>query len=192
MTNVRQIGEDLKFVRDAVDRRQRDRQRDAGWLIYWVWAVYVLVGYCLIDRRPAAAGWFFMIGGFVGGMLSWWIARRVRSVVGEIDRAIARTDMLHWLGGMVVAYATIILLAIMIPPLRGEAGSQVFVALFGLVYFFWGVHRQRAFLWLGLVLIVGGACVTLIPHYRWSCLGAIIAGGLIATSIIHKPMAQSR
>lgn len=187
MTNVQQIGEDLKFVREAVDRRGASEQFNSAWLIYWVWAVYVLVGYILIDLSPPVAGWFFMIAGIAGGFVSWRIAKRHAAVVGEVDRVAARTEMLHWPGGMVVSYASALGLATVIPALRGEAGSQVFVVLIGMVYYFWGVHRERAFRWLGIVLIVGGICVSLIPHFRWTCLGVVIAGGLIATSFIHRP-----
>lgn len=187
MSSVQEMSDDLRFVRDVVQRHAADEKQHSAWQIYWVWAAYVLVGYVLIDHNPTAAAWFFMIGGIAGGLFSWWFAARLARREGEIDRTRGRTDMLHWFGGMVVAYLSTVALAVVIPALRGEAGSQVFVVLIGMVYFFWGVHRERAFRTLGLVLIAGAVCISFIAHYRWTCLGVVISAGLVATSFLHKP-----
>src|SRR4051812_2018639 len=61
VTEINQLHDDLRFVRDAVARGDSPQRGPAA--IYVVWAVYVLVGYTLLDFYPTAAGWFFLAGG---------------------------------------------------------------------------------------------------------------------------------
>jgi hypothetical protein len=70
-------------------------------------------------------------------------------------------------------------LVMVIPPLRGFYGSQVLVVMIGLMYFFAGVHFDGHFLWLGPLLVAGGILVGFIPVYPWTCLGTVIAVGLV-------------
>lgn len=178
MEDVRQIGEDLRFVREAVVRRERER-RGAPVLAY-LWAAYVLIGYALLDVNPRSAGMFFAIAGFACGILSWIIGKWYAKRQGQSDRAMAIRATAHFFGGILLAWVFCIALAVVIEPLRGTKGSQVFVVMIGLVYFLWGVNQDRYFLFLGPVLMLGGVLVGLIPHYGWTSLGAVIAVGLIA------------
>ena len=60
MTEIHQLHDDLRFVREAVSRGDSPRRPAA---IYVVWAVYVLVGYTLIDLYPPPrAGSFWSAG----------------------------------------------------------------------------------------------------------------------------------
>ncbi|HEV8292622.1 MAG TPA: hypothetical protein VGP94_11895, partial [Tepidisphaeraceae bacterium] len=137
MTDIKQIHDDLKFVREAVDRH--DRQPPRALTIYWVWAVYVLGGYTLLDFSPRAASWFFMIGGIAGGIISSIIGRRASQQAGEIERAQGRREGLHWILGILLAIASTIALAIVIP-LPGQVAGQLVAVMIGLVYFLAGVH----------------------------------------------------
>lgn len=184
MEDVRQMGEDLRFVRQAV--ALQDCGRGGAPALNRLWAVYVLVGYALIDIDPPAAGVFFAAGGLVGGILSWWIAKRYARRTGESDRAMGVRALAHFGGGIAIAWAFCIALAIFIEPLRGPKGSQVFVVMIGLIYFLWGVHVERYYLVLGPVLMIGGVLVGLVPHYGWTSLGAVIALGLIAPTFVHR------
>jgi hypothetical protein len=182
MSDVEQLRDDLHFVRSAVARRERT---DTGpSLILYVWAAYVVIGYTLIDVRPSLAGPFLGIGGIVGGLLSWWIGRRYSRESGEWDRATATKGMLHFGGGIILGFIFTVSLGAVIGSLRGLQGSQVFVVMIGLVYFLWGVHYQRYFMLLGLVVMTGGVVVGLIPHYGWTMLGLVIALGLILPTIV--------
>jgi hypothetical protein len=189
MTDIRQMNEDLRFVREVVTRRDAPARRPV--LIYWVWAVYVLVGYTLIDLSPRTAGWFFLVGGVLGGVASALIARRAAREAGEYDRAEARRSLLHWACGGILAVATPFALAAVIPALRGPAGGQLIAVNFGLVYFLAGVHFDRNFLWLGLVLIAGGVLVGLAPRYGWTTLGVIIALGLVVPTLFPQRRAPA-
>jgi len=154
MSEVQQIREDLQFVRNAVARRERTDTRAP--LILYLWAAYIVIGYTLMDFRIQYAGLFFGIGGMVGGILSWIIGRSYSRSSGEIDRASAFKATLPFGGGIMIACFFTIMLTMQIETLRGTRGSQVFVVMIGLVYFLWGVHYQRYFIFLGLVVMAGG------------------------------------
>jgi len=181
MTEIHQVHEDLKFVRQAVTRH--DRQPRSMPLIYYVWAIYVLVGYTMLDFAPRMAGWWFLVAGIVGGVLSTVLARRAAKLHGEYDRGEARRSALHWAGGILLAIGSAIALAAVIPALRGTAMGQLIVVMIGLVYFLSGVHYDPNFLWLGPVLIVGGVLVGLAPRYGWTSLGVVIALGLVVPTL---------
>jgi hypothetical protein len=184
MTDIKQMHDDLKFVREAVSRH--DRQPPRAVTIYWIWAVYVLVGYTMLDVARDYAGWFFMIGGIVGGIISAIIGKRAAQQAGEIAREDARREALHWLGGIVLIFAGVFGLATVIPALRGPAGGQVIAVMFGLLYFLNGVHFDRNFLWLGPVLMAGGILVAMIPRYGWTGLGVVVALGLIVPTLFPR------
>ena len=84
MDSVAKLQQDLHFVRETVVRREKNRAPAA---ILYLWAVYVLVGYAMIDFAPKYCNWFFMIGGIAGGVLSGWLGRRQARREGERDRA---------------------------------------------------------------------------------------------------------
>lgn len=183
MSDVQQIHEDLRYVRQAVARREQAAVGPRS--IYWVWAVYVLIGYTMTDFDPRAAGWFFMAGGIVGGVVSWQLGKRWALRRGESDMSMAYRSMLHWAGGIGLAVICSLSLAAVIPPLREHAYSgQVLVVLIGMDYFLAGVHFDRNFLWLGPVLMAGGILVGLVPHYGWTSLGVVIALGLTIPTLI--------
>jgi len=189
MTDIKQIHDDLKFVREAVDRH--DRQPPRALTIYWVWAVYVLVGYTLIDLSPRSANWFFLIGGIAGAIISAIIGRRASQQAGEIARADGRREGLHWILGVLLAIASTIALAIVLK-LPGQIAGQLVVVMIGLVYFLAGVHFDRNFLWLGPILMAGGVVVGLIPRYGWTSLGIIVALGLaLPTLFPRRPLPAS-
>src|SRR5882672_145610 len=156
MTDIKQMHEDLKFVREAVDRHDREPPRAVS--IYYLWALYVLVGYTMLDFSPRYAGWFFLIAGVVGGIISTIIGKRASRRAGEIARQEGRREALHWIGGILLAIAAAIALALLLP-LPGPAAGQLIAVMIGLVYFLAGVHFDRNFLWLGPLLMAGGILV---------------------------------
>ena len=183
MTQPNQIQDDLSFVRDAVARRDRSPMVFSA--PYYCWAVYVLIGYCLLDINQHWANWFFLLAWFPTGVASgiarhFWIRRH-----GEIDAALSRRAKLHFMVGGLLAVAAVIGLACCVPSFRGPVTGQVSVVLFGMIYFLAGVHLDRSFLWLGPVMIVGGIAVGFVPHYGWTALGVVIAGGLCAAAMIN-------
>ena len=189
MSEIQNIGEDLRFVRQVVSRRQTTEHGPSMLLV--IWAVYVVIGYTLIDFVPQAAGWFFAIGGAVGGILSWWLGKRYSLRYGELDRTMAIRSTAHFMGGILIAWVFCMGLAVVIPALRGNAGGQVFVVMIGLVYFLWGVHYQRYFAFLGAVVMLGGVLVGLIPRFGWTGLGIVISLGLLVPAFVHTRRADA-
>jgi hypothetical protein len=183
MTQPNQLQDDLSFVRDVVARR--DRSPLVFSTPYYIWAVYVLIGYCLLDVNAHWANWFFLLAWFPAGAATgiakhFWIRKH-----GEVDAVMSRKHKLHFQVGGMLAVAAVIGLACCAPGFRGEITGQVCVILFGMIYFLAGVHLDRSFLWLGPVLIVGGIVVGFVPHYGWSALGVVISGGLCAAAMIN-------
>ena len=189
MTNPQQLQQDLQFVRAAVVRREHGRRGPA--VINYIWAIYVLVGYTLMDHNMAAAGWFMMIGGIVGGVLSSIAGKHDSQRRGEHDADAARRPFLHFFAGIMLAIVATAALAAVIPDLRGTRGSQVLVVMIGIIYFLAGVHFERYFLWLGPVLIVGGVLVGFIHQNAWTLLGAVIAVGLIIPTLFTPKTSQA-
>ncbi len=181
MSDVQQIGQDLQFVRSAVTRGERENFGPP--LILYVWALYVMVGYTLIDFRPQYSGPFLAIGGIVGGIVSWMIGRSYARKIGQSDMAMAIKALLHFGGGIMLCVAFAIGLSEMAAPLRPYSG-QLIVGPIGLLYFLCGVHYQRYFLFLGVVVMAGGVLVGLVPHFGWTILGAVIALGLILPTLV--------
>jgi hypothetical protein len=180
-SDVQQIGKDLEFVRNAMSRRERP---DLGPpLIFYLWAVYVIVGYSLLDFRPLYAGPFFGIGGMVGGVLSWVIGKRYSYRTGKWDRELAIRGMLHMFGGIMLSVGFVVALATVAPGFRSYTG-QVTVGLIGLAYYLWGVHFHRYFMLLGVVVMAGGAIVGTVPHFGWTALGMVISLGLILPTFV--------
>lgn len=190
--DIRQLSEDLSFVRTAVETRGKVNPAEAR-LVYGYWALYVLCGYFLIDVVPKYAGAFFMVGGILGGFVSWAVGKHIARKYGEFtSREDNRRASLHWIGGMLLAISASIALAVTIPALRGPAGSQVLLAMIGLVYYFWGVYVDRNFLWLGPVLLAGAIAVRFIPSYPWTWVGAVIALGLVVPTFLTRVPATNQ
>ena len=189
-TDLHQLSDDLRFVRHAVEARGKVIPAEAR-ITYAYWALYVLVGYFLIDVAPNwAAQVFFAAGGFLGGLASWAMGKHLAKKYGQVSRTDNRRSALHWAGGMIFAVIGCGLLAMVIPALRGPAGSQVLLVMIGLVYFFWGVYFDRNFLWLGPVLMICGIAVGFIPYYPWTCVGAVIALGLVVPTFFPRVASQ--
>jgi hypothetical protein len=184
--SAEQIQEDLRFVRAAVERREKPPLQANG--VYYYWAAYVLVGYFLIDAAPAAANWWFLVGMFPGFAISAIFGRRAMMRSGESDPQVGRRYALHWMGGVILAVVSSVVLANVLG-LRGQAGGQLCVAMIGMVYFLAGVHFNRAFIVLGLVMLAGAAVVGYVPHYGWTMLGVVIAAGLVVPTFFTKKSA---
>ena len=176
MTQIDQVQEDLSFIRQALARRSQ--RKWGGEAVYLVWAVYVLIGYVLLDMNPKYADLFFLIGLVPFGAVSQGIARRGEQKMGNVDVAEQRRATLHWVGGGMLVLLTGVAVQLMIPSLRNIHGGQIFVILCGLFYFLSGVHYDGHFLWIGPLLIVGGLCVQYVPVLPWTCLGLMIAAAL--------------
>src|SRR5437867_282864 len=136
MTSVDQVGQDLQFVKDALDKRHTKHRMPSAIGVFW--AGYVLVGYPILDFNPKVGGMFLMIAGILGGILSGWIGRRQAQRLGERDRADGRREALHW-ASLCIALTAVITLSV-IQHVAGNVMGQYITLTVGLVYFLAGVH----------------------------------------------------
>src|SRR5258707_1963686 len=175
MSQAQQATEDLQFVRQAVDRRERSRNIPTP--IAWIVAIYVLVGYALVDINPIWASWFFASAGVAMGVVFPLIGRRMSRQEGEFDRAEVVRLNLHW-GSILLAIIGVIALGV-VRHVDGQTIGQFIALTIGLIYFLGGVHFDRNLLWLGPLLMAGAIAITYVPHYGWTALGALVALGLV-------------
>jgi hypothetical protein len=181
MDDIQQVRDDLNFVRGVITRRSPGL--DGIPIIYYCSAVYVLIGYFLLDVNTTWANWYFIIAAIVGTLVLRLYFGPAKLRAGEIDRVRYRQNVLHWAVGIWGSMIATTALACVVPALRGPTGGQVAVLLIGMVYFMWGIYRDRSFLLLGPLLMAGGVVVGLIPHYPWTCLGALGALGLMTAGL---------
>jgi hypothetical protein len=175
MSQAQQATDDLRFVRQAVDRRERSRSMPA--FVAWIVAIYVLVGYTLLDVNPNWASLFFLVGGLAMAVIFPILGRRMSRQEGEFDRAEVIRINLHWLS-ILLAIAGVIGLGIA-RHVDGQTIGQFIALTIGLIYFLGGVHFDRNLLWLGPLLMAGAIAITYVPHYGWTALGALVALGLV-------------
>jgi hypothetical protein len=183
MSKVDQIGEDLRFVSQAVNRQKRGFELVCG-SVYYVWAAYIAIGYTLIDVDYRAANWFFALAWIPGALVTAWVAKYWRERVGEKNYQLIRRAQLHWFVGSLLCCAAVIGLACTQPAIRGVPTGQISVLLFGILWFTAGIHLDRTFLVLGPLFMVGGIFVGMVPHHGWTILGWLAALGLVIAGIL--------
>src|SRR5260221_1963479 len=174
MSQAQQLHDDLQYVRQAVVRRENRHQIPPS--IAWVVAVYVGVGYTLLDVNPNWGGLFLAIGGLALGVICPILGRREGRRTGEYDRAEVIKINLHW-ASILLGIAGVVALA-MSRGLQGQVVGQYIALTIGLIYFLSGVHFDRNFLWSGPLLMAGSVAISYVPRYGWTSLGLLVALGL--------------
>lgn len=154
--------------------------------IFYYWGIYVLIGFPMVNFLPQYSALFFGIGTLVGIVFSGITARLHFARVGEVDVGERIRGGIHWVMGMVVAVAVPIILANM-KMISGDAAGQFSCILVGVVYLMAGIHIDRPFFWMGLLLIVGGTCLGLVPGYGWTVLGVLLGVSLLVTGMLGTP-----
>jgi len=106
MTELEQIGGDLRFVRGALASSERPQSPAA---LYFFWAAAVLVGFALVDFRQALVGPYWAVTGPAGFVASAYMGWRHARHTGQVSAADGRRHLLHW-GGMLLAIALALLM----------------------------------------------------------------------------------
>lgn len=174
MNHTDRLQQDLDYLSRAV----RHHERPVGTpSIYFLWAAIVLVGFALPDFAPHRAGLFWLVAGFGGGLLSWWLGARDARATGVIDEELGRRYGYHWL----IAGAGFLLAALPLLLGRAPASSAVstFMLITGLAYAYAGLHLNRPILWSGVLMLAAyGVMVVARPPYAWTVSGVVIAASL--------------
>lgn len=174
------IESDIVYVKDLVKKSDCYSTPTS---IYFLWAILVLVGFSLIDFEPKWVGFYWMIAGPAGGLLSGYLGRRAGINKGQLDREIGIRHALHW-SGMLVVIGLAVILAVK-GLIQGSVLSQVILLLVALGWWTAGVHFDRTFLWLGGVMMLGFIATLIFSRFAWTAMGILIAAALIGIAI-HK------
>ncbi len=174
MTHPDQLRDDLRYIANTLHRRERMLGTPS---IYFLWAAIILVGFTLPDIAPHRAGWYWLVAGIGGGLLSMWLGDRDDRNRGDHDREAGRRFGLHWaIGGAAYLLLALPMATGRIPP---QEASQYFLFLTGLLYALAGLHLLRPMLLPGLVMMASFALMMLWrPPYTWTITGVLIAASL--------------
>ncbi len=172
---------DLAYIASAIRRRSACA---TPWPVAVMYAVYVAVGYGLIDWRPQYASLWFLVAGCVLGGASWWVGKHWDAREGDHDSARDTRLMLHW-GSIFLALGGFIAIANM-QHMQGIATAQITTLIIGLVYYLAGAHFDRRYIPLGLMFMVGAVAGGLVDHWVWTATGLSVGIGLILLAFLPR------
>ena len=181
MNNKQQLTEDIAYVRAAAERSASVHIP----AIYLIWAVLCLCGFTLVDLVGPGSAWigiYWMVGGPVGGGLTWWLARRAGREVGQADRREGRRWVFHFLGFACTGLLVFGLVAT--GQLTWPGASSTWILLLALTYFLAGLHLERRMLPIGLLLGVGYLITLALPSYGFTVAGVLAATALAAQAFL--------
>lgn len=183
--NDNQIRDDLEYVRSVVHRAEG---RDNPASIYFLWAVISFFGYAIIDFDPEKTGFYWMVAGPLGGILSGILGMRSARRAGQVSDQGGRADSLHWTG----LFVAILLLIPLAATRRLDLMDLPRVILLFVAFAYWtaGVHVDRRMLPVAAVMagLYGFTVWARDLPYLWT----ITAGGLAASLAITGMFAAAR
>jgi hypothetical protein len=178
MDHLERLHGDLSFVRDAVDASTQSKSPST---LYFVWAGIVAIGFSLIDFRPEAVPTYWVVAGPAGFLMSAYLGWRHARRVGQASSADGKRHVLHW-GAVLLAIALAVFLGVM-GALPSNTLHTVILLVLALGYFTAGLHLDRSFLWVGLLMGAGSIVVTFVSAYAWTGLGVALAVSLTIAGI---------
>jgi hypothetical protein len=178
MDHLERLRGDLSFVRDAVDSSTRSKSPSA---LYFVWAVIGGIGFALVDFRADLVPTFWTVAGPAGFLLSAYLGWRHGRNVGQASSADGKRHLLHW-GAVLLAVALAVFLGVT-NSFPSNALHAVILLVLALGYFTAGLHLDRAFLSVGVLMAAGAIVVTVVSAYAWTGLGIALAVSLVVAGI---------
>jgi len=188
MTNDKQVHDDLSYVRSVVHRAEGSFGNPAT--TYFLWAAITFFGFAIIDFAPEKTGFYWMIAGPVGGVLSGILGYRAGRALGQSSEREGRIQAMHWTGLMAAILLLVPLVATRVVAV--DDFPRLTLLLIGLAYYLAGVHTDRRFIPLGFVL---AGCYLLsvfardLP-YLWTINAAIVAASLAAAGLFAAACAR--
>src|SRR5436190_4879920 len=179
MEELKQLESDLGYVREVVRKSEHDRSPA---VVYLLWAAITLAGFALVDFAPKRVGFFWLVAGPMGGLISAWLGRRQSVRRGQVRREEGIRWGLHW-GGMMAAILLAVPLAVT-GVIQARGFGNVILLVVALTYFLAGVHLERPLAWIGALIAVGYIALFFIPAYGWTFVGVLVAAALAATPMI--------
>lgn len=176
MTNTT-IQSDIGFVKDLVSKAKAPSTPGS---VYALWAVLVAVGFTMVDFAPMWVGFYWMIAGPGGGLLSGYLGSKAGIKRGQIDREVGIQHALHW-SGMLVVTGLAVLLAVK-GLVHGQVISQIILLIVALGWWSAGVLFDRAFLYLGGIMMLGFIATLFISKYAWTGMGILMMIALFSVA----------
>ncbi|MYE12495.1 MAG: hypothetical protein F4X99_12730 [Gammaproteobacteria bacterium] len=177
MTETASIGDDIAYVRAAAERSQPPHVP----AIYLIWAAVAVSGFALVDLvGPGSSllGIYWTIAGPVGCALTWWLAARAGSHVGQADRRTGKRWAGHFLGFFAVGVLGMGLVAS--GQLDWSGVSSLWILILALTYFLAGLHLERRLMPVGIVLAVGYVFTLYLPEYGFTTAGVMVGMAFVA------------
>lgn len=180
MTDDKTLHDDLSYVRTVLHRAEAG---DNPAVIYFLWAAISFIGFAMIDFFPRMTGFYWMIAGPAGGVLSAFLGYRTGRALGQTSRREGRMHGLHWSGLM----AAILLLVPLVATGQLAPGGmpRLILLIVALSYFMAGVHLDRRLLWVGLAL--GGCYLFTVFEvdlpYLWTITAALLSASLVIAGL---------
>lgn len=178
MDQLERLHGDLSFVRDAVDASTQSKSPSA---LYFVWAAIVAIGFSLIDLRPDAVPEYWVVAGPAGFLVSAYLGWRHARQIGQASSTDGRRHLLHW-GAVLVAIALAVVAGVSGAWPSATLHTAILLVL-AIGYFTAGLHLDRFFLWVGLLIGAGSIVVTFVSAYAWTGLGIALAVSLTIAGI---------
>jgi hypothetical protein len=181
MADERNLHEDFSYVRDVLDRAQGEARNSAS--IYFLWAAISFFGYAIIDFTPEKTGFYWMIAGPAGGILSGVLGKRAARRAGRASSRAGRVETLHWASLLVGILLLVPLVTTGAIP--GGELPRIILLLVAVAYFTAGLHLDRRMIPVAAVL---AACYLLTVFarglpYLWTVTGGILAAALVVAGL---------
>lgn len=178
MDQLERLQGDLRFVRGALDD---STQRPSPSALYFLWAAIVLIGFSLVDFRHDAVPAYWSVAAPMGFVVSAYLGWRHANRIGQTSSSVGTRHMLHW-GSVLAAVALAVALGVSRAMPSASIGTEILLLL-AVGYFTAGLHLDRVFLRIGLLLGVASVVVTLVPVYAWTMVGITVAVSLVVAGI---------
>ena len=180
---TQKLEDDVSFVRQAVEQREKGQYRSLAIII--LWAVILSVGYALNDFAMEYAPLYWMTAPVAGFLISLGLGVREDRKRGLRRPGLGARHALHW-GTIFFGGVAVISIAVA-HRLDGWVIAQLFALLSGAVFFLGGLHLDRRTLWPGVLLICGAAAVDHIQPWPWTIVGLATSAALVASALWMKP-----
>ena len=171
MSEIDSVAADLRFVKDAVARKEHESMATPMWVPI-LWGSVALAGCVINDFNPRYAPLYWGVVPLLAFAASWLIGGRQAVAIGEYDRETGAKIGLHWSSIFYAAVPVVCLAAA--GKIDGQETGQLLILISGLVYFLAGVHFDRRWMLPGIVMIAGAALLTYVTRYGWTTLGVLL------------------
>ena len=142
---TQKLEEDVSFVRQAVEQREKDQYRTLG--ITVLWAVIIAVGYTLNDFAVEYSPLFWTVAPVAGFLVSYGLGVWQGRKQGIRMSGLGRRHALHW---GTIFFAVVAVTSISFSHrIDGRVIGQLFALISGVVFFLGGLHLDRRTLWPG-------------------------------------------